>query len=116
MHQEVASFVERIKTLGFRVFVAERGEYGFITDETATRVLSWSFTDGGRLSGNYGPPSQECGTGWVLEGSPWDLQTGDDVKSALYEHPPHWIRGWKHFTTVEQHLAMYGQSSRYSEA
>lgn len=111
-----SEFAARIKALGFRVFLAERGEYGFITDAEGSRVLAFSFSDGGNLSGNYGPASRESGTGWRMDETPQSLLTADNVKRALYAHPPAWcVRGWKHFTTLKQHLAMYGTSSRYAE-
>ena len=116
LNTEVRDFADRIKALGFKVYIAERGTYGFITDDTASRVLSFSFNDSGSLSGNYGPPSKASGTGWQLEQSPWGLKTRDQVRDALYATPPAFRgNGWKHCTTVEQHLAMYGLSSRYSE-
>lgn len=109
-------FAARIKALGFRVFLAERGEYGFITDDEGSRVLSFSFTDGGNLGGNYGPASRESGTGWRMDETPQSLTTAERVKRALYAHPPMWCgKGWKHLTTLEQYLAMYGTSSRYAE-
>ena len=127
-------FAHFVKGLGFRAFVAASGSHGFITDREGTRVLSFQFSDGGSLGGNYGPPSQESGTGWRMNGSPWDLKTAADVKEALYATPPDWTRrgsdrchtcgreheggsrgGWKYLTTLEQHLAMYGSSSKYEE-
>lgn len=53
-------FGQFIKGLGFRAFVAKdtyRGGYGFITDEAGSRVLVFGFSDGGTLSGTYGPSS-----------------------------------------------------------
>jgi hypothetical protein len=113
-------FAHFVKGLGFRAFVAEpglgRGGYGFITDAEGSRVLSFSFNDGGSLGGNYGPPSQESGTGWRIDGHPLDLKTAHDVYRALYAHPPRWCgKGWKNLTTLEQHLQTYGKSSNYRE-
>lgn len=113
-----------IKGLGFRVFVAgndgPRG-YGFITDAEGSRVLSFGME--GDLGGNYGPPSRESGTGWRIEGDNiWTLKTAEDVRRALYARPPQWCQhatetrgGWKHLTTVEEHLGLYGSSSKYQE-
>lgn len=112
--QQFAGF---IKGLGFRVWLAHTGEYGFISDDVGDRVMDFSFGVPERLSGCYGPPSQESGTGWQLSKDPSDLRTAKDVRDALYEQPdPRQCgRGWKHFTTVSQHLAMYQSSSRYEE-
>lgn len=114
--QEALDFAAHIKAMGFRVWLAERGPYGFISDKAGERVLSFSFNDGSSLSGNYGPPSQESGTGWRLDETPSDLRTVGDVAKALGAYPPTFCgKGWKHLTTVKQHLEMYGTSSRYRE-
>jgi hypothetical protein len=110
-------FAHFAKGLGFRAFVADggRGMYGFITDAAGSRVLSFSARDWS-LSGNYGPPSTESGTGWRMERSPRDLRSAADVQAALYSHPPIWCgKGWKRLTTLDQYLAMYGSSSKYLE-
>lgn len=118
MSTTVLEFAQRIKALGFRVYVAKdgTGNYGFISDDSGKRVLSFSFNDGWSLGGNYGPPSQESGTGWRMDEGPESLRTAEDVRRALYAHPPAFCgNGWKYLTTVDQHLAHYGMSSRYSE-
>lgn len=103
-----------IKGLGFDVYIAKSGTYGFITDEKQERVLSFSFTDHASLSGNYGPASRESGTGWRLDVDPWELKTAEDVHKALYASAPKFCgNGWKHYETVAQHLAVYGSSSKY---
>jgi hypothetical protein len=112
----VLDWARSIKALGFKVYLAERGTYGFISDHEGTRVLSFSFNDGGSLHGNYGPPSYESGTGWRLYTTPWDMKTAEDVKAMLFATPPQYCgRGWKRFTTLNEHLLMYGKSSRYEE-
>jgi hypothetical protein len=111
-----SDFAHFVKGLGFKVYLAKAGHYGFITDSTEERVLSFSFSDGSSLSGNYGPPSRESGTGWRLEQSPHDLKTADDVRRALNAYPPAFCgKGWNYLTTVKQHLAIYGSSSEYTE-
>ena len=110
-------FAQSIKELGFRVFLAKSGTYGIITDAEGTRVLSFSF-DGltQNLSGSYGPPSRESGTGWRLNAGPSDLMTRADVEKALRANPPEYCgRGWKRFTSLAEHLASYGESSGYAE-
>lgn len=111
--QQFAGFV---KGLGFRVWLAQTGDHGFISDGVGDRVMCFSFDVPNRLGGCYGPPSFESGTGWQLSKDPSELRTAGDVRGALYEHPPAFAgRGWKHFTTVSQHLAMYQSSSHYTE-
>jgi len=114
---QATAFAKRIKALGFRVFLAENREYGLITNDDGSRVISFSFSSlGSSLSGNYGPPSHESGTGWRLSRSPESLRTAEDVKAAFAETPPAWCgKGWRYMTTLEQHLKDYGASSRYYE-
>jgi hypothetical protein len=116
--KEAAIFSDRIKGLGFRVFLADegKGHYGFITDEEGTRVLSFSFMHETSLSGNYGPPSTKSGTGWRMATKPEDLRAADDVKSALYAEAPYREnKGWRYYITLDQHLSSYGKSSKYLE-
>jgi hypothetical protein len=114
---DTEKFAYFIKGLGFKVYIAKSGSYGFITDDTESRVLSFSFTAGGSLSGNYGPPSTQSGTGWRMNESPYDLKTAEDVRKALYANPPDWIRGrgWKYLSSVKQYLGEYGSSSGFTE-
>lgn len=110
------AFAHFIKGLGFRVYLAKAGTYGFITDNTEARVLTFSFTDGGSLSGTYSPPSTQSGTGWRMDGHPSDLRTADQVRAALNASPPPWAwagRGWKRPSTVADYLALYGASSEF---
>lgn len=125
--QTAREFAQFIKGLGFRAFVAgtpggdgTRG-YGFITDAEGSRVLSFGM-DGG-LSGNYGPPTRESGTGWKIADSVYCIKDAEDVRRLLYSHPPDWIRkagadgrgGWRYFETLDGHLGHYGSSSKYQE-
>lgn len=122
-NQMARDFAQRMVGLGFRAFVAREGEgdYGIVTDDTGDRVLSFSMNDGGSLSGNYGPPTQRSGTGWRMNTHPFALLTADDVHKALHERPPLYCggggggSGWRKFTTLAEHLKMYGSSSRYAE-
>ena len=117
---EARKFAARIHALGFRVWIAADGYYGFISDETGSRVLSFafhSFED--TLGGNYGPPSRESGTGWYMDETPQMLRNADDVRKALYAMPPPETRrngvGWRNLTTVATHIKMYGPSSKFVE-
>ena len=113
---EAISFAKRIKELGFRVFLAENREYGFVTNADGSRVITFSFLMDPSLSGTYGPPSRESGTGWRLSRSPENIRTAEDVEAALAETPPAYCgKGWRYFTTLDQYLDYYGASSRYFE-
>ncbi len=115
INNDTMTFAGFIKGLGFTVYLAKAGDYGFITDDTGSRVLSFSFTDGGSLSGNYGPPSQKSGTGWRLEQSPSDLRTAADVRRALNASAPSWCGdGWTRYTSVSEHMKLYGDSSEFT--
>ena len=118
------AFAARITSLGFVVYLTERGDGGFITDSAGSRVLC--FGSNGQLSGTYGPPSTRSGTGWVMDQESWNLKSAEDVRAALYAMPPKWCDrdrdprpgaptgGWRYLSTVAQFLALYGSTSRYS--
>ena len=111
--QEARAFAEKIRDMGFTVYLAESGTYGFITDESESRVLTFSVRDCS-LGGTYGPPSKQSGTGWRMEEATWDLKMPEDVRRALYSAPPPWCgRGWKRLSDVRAYLALYGASSRF---
>lgn len=99
---------------GLRVFLADdgKGDFGFFTDREGDRVVSFQVNAGGpSFYGNYGPPSLESGTGWlILAGFPATLS------ELLTARPPAWCgSGWKHLTTMAQHLQAYGVPCRYRE-
>lgn len=117
--QEAAQkFANFVTSLGFVAYLAESGKYGFVTDESEARVLSFSFDDlAPSLSGNYWPPSTTSGTGWRMDATPGDLKTAEDVRAALYAHAtPFCGNGWKRYSSVKDHLDLYGASSRYRRA
>lgn len=114
--KEAAEFAAHIKAMGFRAFIAESGEYGFVTDADGTRVLSFSFNGPTGLSGNYHPPSRESGTGWAMSKFPGELMTREDVEMALYAMPPAFAgKGWKRVSTMADYIGLYGASSRFTE-
>lgn len=108
-----AETAARIKALGFRVFLAQSGDYGVFTDETGARVVC--FNGYGELSGNYAPTSK-CGTGWRMDKTAYELETADDVRKVLYEPAPRWTGNLDpRYTTLDQHFGVYQSSSRYAE-
>lgn len=108
--EAVIELAERIKKEGFRVFIAECGTYGFYTDQAGSKVVSFQFGVGGfTFAGNY-KSSPLRGTGWGLPDS-------SDFQFMFDQYPPLWAVGrseWT-FTTLEQHLKTYQQSSKYTE-
>jgi hypothetical protein len=119
IRDQVLSFARQITEWGFTVYVAKSGTYGFITDDSASRVLSFSFNDGGSLGGNYGPPSTQSGTGWRMERSPYGLTDAAKVHEALYASPPDSVRrggvGYRYLSTVAHYLQQYGPSSQFAK-
>lgn len=117
---DVFDFAKRITELGFAVYIAKSGTYGFITDASESRVLSFAFDGlGGSLSGNYGPPSTSSGTGWRMDLKPHELDTAGLVREALYAEVPAWSnrggKGWRYLSTVAQYLAHYDSSSHFTQ-
>ena len=103
-----------IKAAGFRVFLAERGTYGFYTDAEGTRVVSFQYDlCGFKFSGNYN--SKRCGSGWGLGETGEVSEAG--IKAMFESGPPLWAtRGEQvSLTTLAQHLKTYQSSSRYTE-
>lgn len=108
---------QEIKAAGFRVFIAKSGTYGFYTDETGSRVVSFQFDLGGfKFSGNYKTDQPRItGSGWGLgDGGSF---TAEGFRSMFESNPPQWAvrqSNWK-LTTLEQHLKTYQASSQYTE-
>lgn len=116
--EEARAFAHRMIAMGFRVWLSGLGggDHGFLSDKAGSRALSFSFRPRASLSGNYGPPSSESGTGWEIYGHPGDLDTPEKVREALYAHPPSYCgKGWRYLSTAEHQLAAYGNSSKYAE-
>lgn len=100
-----------IKKAGFRVFLAERGTYGFYTDAEGSKAVSFQFHLGGfKFFGNYkSDQPRQTGTGWQLaDGSFQDM---------FDQFPPSRAVGaaaWK-FTTLDQLINIYQNSSKFGE-
>lgn len=109
--EAIEALAVEIMSAGFRVFIAERGHYGFYTDEAGSRVVSFQYDLGGvSFSGNYKTSApKSCGTGWGLESGTF--------AEMFNQSAPRWaVRDaiWS-YTTLAQHLATYQASSRYTE-
>lgn len=102
MAEEIAN---KIKKEGLRVFLTERGTYGFYTNYTGSRIVSFQVDLTVSFSGNY--KSKTNGTGWrIMDGLP------DNFTALLNEPSPF---SFDHYTTLDEHLKTYQQSSKYSE-
>lgn len=109
--EAIKTLADKIMGAGFRVFIAERGNYGFYTDAAGSRVVSFQYDLGGvTFSGNYKTSAPKTtGTGWGLEPGTF--------AEMFNQAAPNWAtRGddWA-YTTLAQHLVTYQPSSRYTE-
>ena len=113
--QIIDGVVSTLKGHGFRVFIAERGTYGFYTDQSASRVVSFQCSLGiVSFSGNYN--SRSCGSGWRITDdivSP----TKEEAQMMLDSNAPYWATKGEQVSlvTLDDHLKKYQQSSRYKE-
>lgn len=113
----INELAQALKSYGYTVYIAKRGDYGFYTD--GQRVVSFGATLNYSLdyAGNYRTDtSNTTGTGWCIAR---DLSVIDEetAKQFIKAVAPSWAtRGAKvHYTTPEQYLKTYGQSSAYIE-
>lgn len=109
----ISDLGEQIKNAGFRVFIANRGTYGFYTDNAGSKVVSFGIDLLRiRFSGNYKTDNPvKTGTGWVIAD---DSEKFNDMFNTF---PPKWAVGnakWK-FTTLEEYLNTYQVSSNFNE-
>lgn len=112
--ETVLEFAQKATKQGVRVFIAEKGTYGFITNQNGDRIVSFGFDLCCLVfSGNYKTNNpKQTGKGWRIEHV--DLL---NIPNLLKEYPPYWSVGdskWE-FTTLDQHLKMYQNSSKYKE-
>ena len=111
----IDDLVPSIKAQGYRVFIAERGTYGFYTDQEGSKVISFKADLGNiSFSGNYKTNNpKSTGTGWRIS----DSDKGN-YEQMFNSFPPSWaVAGcskWK-YTTLDQHLDDYQKSSKYVE-
>lgn len=106
-----------------RIFFAEKGNYGFITDETGSRVLSFGL-DGIRLyfGGQYSAIKRGdavyVGQGWQIADYLYP-ENSQDIKTLFGKSTvaPKWATRGKPVTikTLEQYLKAYQWSSRFTE-
>jgi hypothetical protein len=93
---------------GYRAFVAERGTFGYFTNES--RVVSFQvnfYTI--KLSGCYLPSND--GTGWRIS----DDATEDDIDDALIMGAPEWASKSPTYTTHKQYADFYQKSCKFTE-
>lgn len=117
--EAIAELVPVITKAGYRVFIAEQGNYGFFTDSDGTRIVSFAASGlaGPTASGNYKTSKpQQTGTGWRITDS-FLPKTSHDIEEIFKAYPPQWALrcdSWS-YTTLEQYLDTYQRSSKYEE-
>ena len=107
--QVISELASELTNAGFRVFIAKSGTYGFYTDGTGERVVSFQVDYlSPSFGGNY--KSKHCGTGWRID----PIGSFEDMLNAP---APYWATKGEQvkLTTLEQHLATYQSSSQYKE-
>lgn len=111
IHPAIQEVARSITAAGFKVFIAEKGTYGYYTDERGSRVVSFQVDIVEvTFSGDY--ISKRCGTGWRI-----DPKDYNDFKRMLYAHAPQWATNGERvqYQTKEYHDRLYMHSSRYTE-
>ena len=111
---ECQQLADEIKKEGFRVFIAEAGDYGMFSNPEGTRVVCFGFSGAAGLSfsGNYKTDAPRS------TGSGWGLPTDLGYAELLVANPPEWAvrHATKvHMTTLDEHMATYQSSSKYRE-
>ncbi len=119
--QTAAEFAKHAANKGFTVYLAKSGTYGFLTDNSETRALSFGVDFGSiKFSGNYRRPSRNRGTGWRMERtvSPNEL-SASEIADLLHANAPQWAlsgtTGPVEYATVKDMLKQWGQSSKYQK-
>ena len=101
-------FAHEAKNQGFDAYIAERGNYGFYTD--GKRVVCFAVDLSLTLSGNY-KPSLKSGTGWRIS----DNAGFEQIKPAIKANAPAWANKTAIYTTPEEYLAVYQDSSKFKK-
>ena len=111
--QLIAHIAQNLHSFGYTVYISDDGRYGFYTD--GKRVVcfggQWNFFVD--FSGNY-KPSRTGGTGWQIATEQSDI-TAEQAHAYITADAPRWANKDPIYTTPEQHLETYGQSSGYTQ-
>jgi hypothetical protein len=111
--QLIMETAKALHSFGYTVYVSKSGTHGFYTD--GTRAVSFGESYGMlHVSGNY-VPSKRSGTGWVIADAIGAINE-DQAKKYITENAPSWAGNTNpRYTTPEQHLKTYGDSSGYAQ-
>lgn len=111
--QLIKDFADTLHRLGFVVYLAKSGTYGFYTDGTGSRAVSFQEKFGRiTLHGNY-KASRESGTGWEIADAPSPL-TEETARAMLMANAPSWTNNPRPtYCTAADQLKRY-DASRYA--
>lgn len=110
----ILEICKALKSYGYAVYISKTGEHGFYTDGASVVSFGGQWEFSADFSGNYGPPSRQCGTGWQIAAEQC-IPTEEQARAWLNALPPTWATNGANVrkTSPEQHLSTYGKSSGY---
>lgn len=117
----IKHIVDQLVSYGYQVYVSKDGRYGFYTDGNRVVCFGGSWEWSVDFSGNYRPTGRNAADAGRRIGTGWQIakeMTSIDAHSAemfIKANAPQWAVKSEEFayTTPEQHLKMYGNSSGY---
>ena len=120
--ERTAELVNKIKSFGYPVYLSEKGNYGFFTNQDGSRLVSFQI-DHFFFSFSANHKSIGLGSGYRITNDEqcllWDIDnfcTAKFLESLI--NAPVYISRRKNerflwWTTLEQHLERYQSSSKY---
>ena len=109
----IRDIATKLVSYGYTVYLSGNQTYGFYTDGFRVVCFGGHWDWSVDFSGNY--KSQNCGTGWVIAKDVSNV-TAEEAARYIAACPPHWATKGERvkLITPEQHIAIYGKSSRYA--
>ena len=101
----INELVNMIQKENLRVFVAERGTYGFYTNNEGTRLVGFQVNPILSFSGKY--KSKNNGTGWQITNNLPNCFTDLLKTNSPFE--------CDHYMTLDEYLNIHQKSSKYKE-
>lgn len=118
----IFALANKIKSFGYNVYLSERNEYGFFTDNESKRLVSFQI-DYFFFNFSSNHKSINLGSGVRLTNDEkcieWDIDTWctyDFLKSLMTSKPYISKRKKEKFiswTTLQEHMEIYNSSSKY---
>lgn len=120
--ERTAELVSKIKSFGYPVYLSEKGNYGFFTNADGSRIISFQI-DYFFFNFSANHKSIGLGTGYRITDDEkcllWEIDKfcTADFLDSLMNAPVYKSRRKNErfisWTTLNQHLEMYQQSSKY---